>query len=123
MQFESIICLILGGSLGVLLRLYILKKINFQIGLSIDNIAIINIISAFLTGIFISFNYNNKLFYMFFSIGFLGCFSSFSSFIYKLFSLIEAQRYVHFIKYYIENIIYTIILFSIGYYFIKIVLN
>ncbi len=113
----------MGGSLGVLLRLYILKKIDFQIGLSIDNIAIINIISAFLTGIFISFNYNNNLLYIFLFTGFLGCFSSFSSFIYRLFSLIKTQRYIHFMKYYIENIFYAILLFSIGYYFTKIVFN
>ena len=72
-----------------MLRMFIQKNLIFNIGFNIQNISIVNFISSFFLGILVAFNYidNGKL--LLFYSGFLGCFSTFSSFIYQLFVLFQ----------------------------------
>jgi len=114
--FKSIFYLISGGTLGVLLRLYLIRKMHFKLGLALNNTSIINIISSFLVGIYIAFDFTGKNTSLFFLTGFLGCFSTFSSFIIHLFTLVKQEKYKQFLNYYIEVIIYSILLFSVGYF-------
>ena len=123
MIIESFFYLLIGGTLGVLLRLFLIGKINFTIGLSLNNISIINIISSFFAGIYIALNFSNKSINLFFLTGFLGCFSTFSSFITYLFSLLKEEKYKQFLNYYVEVVIYSILLFSIGYFSTKNIFN
>ena len=115
MLFESFFYLIIGGTLGVLLRLYLVRKIYFKLGLALNKISIINIISSFLVGIYLALDFTNNNISLFFLTGFLGCFSTFSSFIIHLFTLIKEEKYKQFLNYYIEVLIYSILLFSLGY--------
>ena len=50
-----------------------------------NNILIVNVLASLFLGIFEGLNITNKNLILFFSVGFLGCLSTFSSFIYQLF--------------------------------------
>ncbi len=123
MRFNSLIYLLLGGTIGVLSRLFVLKKYENKVGLTINNIAKVNLISSFLAGIYIALNIDNHSIFLFFSIGFLGCFSTLSSFIFYLFSLLKEKKYIKFITHYTEVIFYSILLFCIGHFTTKIIIN
>ena len=123
MRLESVIYLLSGGTLGVLLRLIIVKKIDYKFGLTINNISTVNLISGFLVGIYIALNITSNNILLFFLIGFLGCFSTFSSFIFHLFILLKEQKYSQFIQHYIEIIIYSTLIVCLGYFTTKIIFN
>ena len=123
MRLESVIYLLSGGTLGVLLRLIIVKKFDYQFGLTINNISKVNLISGFFVGIYIALNITSNNILLFFLIGFLGCFSTFSSFIFHLFILLKEQKYSQFIQHYIEIIIYSTLMVCLGYFTTKIIFN
>ena len=120
MSSESLIYLILGSTLGVFSRLLITKKVD---KLARKNILKVNLIASFFTGIYIALNIIDYRAFLFLSVGFLGCFSTFSSFIFHLFTLLQEQKYVHFFKYYIETLIFSFLLVFIGYFLTKIIFN
>ena len=94
---------------------------NFKksIGFDIQNISIVNFLSSFLLGILVALNFiNNEVLVLFYS-GFLGCFSTFSSFIYQLFDLFLKRKFLRLFFHYIEVIIFSFLLFYLGYFLIK----
>jgi len=74
----------------------ILIKNNFKkrIGFDIQNTSIINFLSSFFLGILVALNFINNEILVLFYIGFLGCFSTFSSFIYQLFILFRKRKFL-----------------------------
>ena len=122
MSFESIIYLILGGSCGVLCRLFILRIGSNIFGLRLENFLVVNLISSLLVGIYMALNISSYRICLIFSVGFLGCFSTFSSFIFHLFTLIKKRRYYQFFKYYINALICSFLLFLMGYFITKVIL-
>ena len=109
MDLDKVIIILFGGTLGLILRLLIKKISYFNYSL------IVNVLSSLFLGIFVAFNPTNKNLILFFSVGFLGCFSTFSSFIYQLFKLIQRGKYVSFVVYYIEVLGLTYLFFCLGY--------
>ena len=110
-----------GAILGANFRFLIYKKLE-QSNLNKEFIIlVINTLSSFLLGFFISFF--NKLNYLtfsyqivlFFSIGFLGSFSSFSTFIYDLFDLSIEFKFSRALKILIISLAFGIIALSIGF--------
>ena len=57
---------------------------NFKktVGFDIQNTSIVNFLASFLLGILVALNFTNTKILVLFYSGFLGCFSTFSSFIY-----------------------------------------
>ena len=94
MDITSIIILLFGSTLGLLMRMFIQKKLKINIGFNIQNTSIVNFIASFFLGILVELNFtnNNKLFL--FYTGFLGCLSTFSSFIYELFVLFKQRKII-----------------------------
>ena len=93
-----------------------LKK---TIGFDIQNTSIVNFLSSFFLGILVALNFiNNELLVLFYS-GFLGCFSTFSSFIYQLFILFKKRKFLRLFFHYIEVIIISFLFFYLGYFLIK----
>ena len=121
MSIELIIYLIFGGTLGVLSRLFITRKNNLKLQLKGDNFSTVNFISSFMTGIYIALDISSKKIILFFSIGFLGCFSTFSSFIFYLFTLLKEQKYMQFLKFYFFSLINSFLLVFVGFFVIKII--
>jgi len=87
LDFSSIFILLFGSTFGLIIRIFIQNNFKKSIGFDIQNTSIVNFLSSFFLGILVALNFiNNEILVLFYS-GFLGCFSTFSSFIYQLFNL------------------------------------
>jgi len=119
LDFSSISIILLGSTFGLILRILIQNKFKKRIGFDIQNTSIINFISSFFLGILVALNFiNNQILVLFYS-GFLGCFSTFSAFIYQLFVLFKKRKFLSLFLHYIEVIIFSFLFFYLGYFLIK----
>jgi len=99
--------------------MHIQNNFKKSIGFDIQNTSIVNFLSSFLLGILVALNFMNNEILVFFYSGFLGCFSTFSSFIYQLFILFKKRKFLRLFLHYIEVIIFSFLFFYLGYFFIK----
>ncbi|WP_041484732.1 FluC/FEX family fluoride channel [Prochlorococcus marinus] len=119
MDFSSISIILICSTLGLILRIYIQNNFKKSIGFNIQNTSIVNFLSSFVLGILVALNFmNNEILVLFYS-GFLGCFSTFSSFIYQLFILFKKRKFLRLFFHYIEVIIFSFLFFYLGYFFIQ----
>ena len=119
MDFSSITIILLASTFGLTLRIIIQNNFKKSIGFDIQNTSIINFLSSFLLGILVALNFiNNEILVLFYS-GFLGCFSTFSSFIYQLFDLFKKRKFLKLFFHYIEVIIFSFLFFYLGYLLVK----
>ena len=119
MDSSSIGPIIIGSTFGLILRIFIQNNFKKSIGFDIQNTSIVNFISSFFLGILVALNFiNNELLVLFYS-GFLGCFSTFSSFIYQLFDLFKKRKFLRLFFHYIEVIIFSFLFFYLGYFLIQ----
>ena len=120
MDLDSIGYVLLGSTVGLLLRTFIQYKVKIETGFYINNTSIVNILASFFLGIFLALNPINQNLLLLFYVGFLGCFSTFSSFIYDLFVLFQSKQFVRLFFHYIEVIVLSFLFFYLGYYLIQI---
>ena len=121
MNITSIIFILSGSTFGLILRTFIQKNIQINAGFNIQNTSIVNFIASFSLGIFLALNHNiSSLLLLFFS-SFLGCFSTFSSFIYQLFVLFQKRKFMRLFFHYFEVIILSFMCFYLGYYLMQII--
>ena len=119
MDFSSIGIILLGSTVGLILRLLIQNNFKKSIGFDIQNISIVNFLSSFFLGILVSLNFiNNEILMLLYS-GFLGCFSTFSSFIYQLFILFKKRKFLRLFFHYIEVIVFSFLFFYLGFFLIQ----
>jgi len=119
LDFSSISIILLGSTFGLILRIFIQNNFKERIGFDIQNTSIVNFLSSFLLGILVALNFiNNELLVLFYS-GFLGCFSTFSSFIYQLFDLFMKRKFLRLFFHYIQVIIFSFLFFYLGYFLIQ----
>ena len=119
MDLSEIGIILLGSTLGLILRIFIQNNLKINIGFDIQNTSIVNFLSSFLLGILVALNFiNNEILVLFYS-GFLGCFSTFSSFIYQLFILFKKRKFLRLFFHYIEVIIFSFLFFYLGYFLIQ----
>ena len=107
---------LLGSTFGIILRLFIKYKVKKKTTFYFNNSLIVNVLSSLFLGFFIGLNPTNKNLSFFFYVGFLGCFSTFSSFIYELFNLVQKRKYISLIIYYMELLLLSFLFFCIGNY-------
>ena len=122
MDFHSIRIVLLGSTLGLILRITIQNNLKINLGFDIQNISIVNFIGSFFLGIFVALNFSNNNLLMLFYAGFLGSFSTFSSFIYQLFILFQKRKFLSLFFHYLEVMFIAFILFYLGYFLIKFLL-
>ena len=111
----------LGSMLGANTRFEFQNKLEkFHLGNGLV-ILIINTFASFSLGLFLSilekfssFNYSYQL-VLFFSIGFLGSLSTFSSFVYELFDLCMQLKFLKALKVSISSVSLGIISFAFGF--------
>ncbi len=120
MDLSSIGLVLFGSTFGLIFRILIQNKFRRNKGLDIQNTSIVNFIASFFLGILVALNFINNEFLLLFYAGFLGSFSTFSSFIYQLFVLLQKRKFLTLIFYYIEVIIVAFILFYLGFFLIQI---
>ena len=102
-----------------MLRIFLQNNFKKSIGFDIQNISIVNFLASFFLGILVALNFiNNEKLVLIYS-GFLGCFSTFSSFIYQLFILFKKRKFVRLFFHYIEVIVFSFLFFYLGYFLIK----
>ena len=119
MDFSSIGIVLFGSTFGLILRICIQNNFKKSIGFDIQNTSIVNFLSSFFLGILVALNFiNNEILVLFYS-GFLGCFSTFSSFIYQLFDLFRKRKFLRLFLHYIEVIIFSFLFFYLGYLLIQ----
>ena len=111
--------ILLGSTLGIILRIFIQNNLKINIGFDIQNTSIVNFLSSFFLGILVALNFiNNEILVLFYS-GFLGCFSTFSSFIYQLFILFKKRKFLRLFFHYNVVIILSFLFFYLGYFVIQ----
>ena len=116
LDITSIFIVLFGSTFGLIFRMFIQNNLKINVGFNIQNTSIVNLISSFILGILVSLNFLNNNILLLFYIGFLGCFSTFSSFIYQLLVLFQKRKFMRLFFHYIEVIILSFISFYIGYY-------
>ena len=99
--------------------MFIQNNLKINVGFNIQNTSIVNLISSFILGILVSLNFLNNNILLLFYIGFLGCFSTFSSFIYQLLVLFQKRKFMRLFFHYIEVIIISLLCFYLGYFLIQ----
>ena len=119
MDITSIILVLFGSTLGLTLRMFIQNNIKINIGINIQNTSIVNFISSFLLGILVALNFSNNKLLSLLYVSFLGCFSTFSSFIYQLFTLLMKGKFERLFFHYIEVMFFSFLFFYLGYFVIK----
>ena len=118
MDFSSIGLIFIGSTFGLKLRIFIQNNCKKNIGLDIQNSSIVNFIASFFLGILVALNFiNNDILLLFYS-GFLGSFSTFSSFIFQLFILFKEKKYLRLFFHYIEVIVISFLFFYLGYFLV-----
>ena len=115
MDISSIGVVLIGSSFGLIFRILIQNTFAINIGFDIQNTSIVNFIASFFLGILVALNFANNDILLLFYIGFLGCFSTFSSFIYQLFVLFQQRKFIRLFFHYIEVILLSFICFYLGY--------
>ena len=121
MDFSSISIILIGSTFGLILRLFIQNNLKINVGFNIQNTSVVNLISSFFLGILVSLNFLNNNILLLFYTGFLGCFSTFSSFIYQLFVLFQKRQFMRLFFHYIEVILLSFICFYLGFCLLKII--
>ena len=116
MQLDNVINILAGSTLGFIARMYIKYISGREKIFTYNTILIVNVLASLFLGIFVSLNITNKNLILFFYVGFLGCLSTFSSFIYQLFHLIQERKYFKLLLYYTEVFLLSFSFFCLGYF-------
>ena len=119
MDFNSIGLILIGSTFGLILRILIQNNFKKKIGFEIQNTSIVNFIASFFLGVLVALNIMNNHLLLLFYTGFLGSFSTFSSFIYQLFILFKKGKFLRLFLHYIEVIILSLLLFTLGYFLVQ----
>ena len=121
MDITSIIFILFGSTFGLILRTIIQNNLKINTGFNIQNTSVVNFAASFLFGILLALDLNNNKLLLLFYIGFLGCFSTFSSFIYQLFVLFKERQFMRLFFHYLEVIILSLVCFYLGYFLMQII--
>ena len=116
MELDGIIHILAGSTFGLIVRMFLKHISGREKVFSSNNILIVNVLASLFLGIFVSLNITNKNLILFFYVGFLGCLSTFSSFIYQLFNLIQERKYLKLLLYYTKVLVLSFLLFCLGYF-------
>ena len=123
MELDGIIHILAGSTFGLIVRMFLKHISGREKVFSSNNILIVNVLASLFLGIFVGLNITNKNLILSFYVGFLGCLSTFSSFIYQLFHLLQEKKYLKFLLYYAEVFVLSFLFFCLGYFIILIFIN
>ena len=121
MDITSISIVVLGSTFGLIIRMFIQNNLNINKGFNIQSTSIVNFIASFFLGILVGLRFIDDKILLLFYTGFLGSFSTFSSFVYQLFVLFQKRKFIRLFFHYIEVIILSFLCFYLGYFLIEII--
>ena len=116
MDLISIFIVLIGSTFGLILRIYIQNNFKIKIGFNIQNTSIVNFLASFFLGILVALNLTNNYILLLLTTSYLGCFSTFSTFVYNLFILFKKKKFLSLVLHYIEVIVLSFIFFYLGYF-------
>tara|TARA_X000001036_G_scaffold218162_1_gene204222 strand:- start:635 stop:1006 length:372 start_codon:yes stop_codon:yes gene_type:complete len=116
LELDGFIYILAGSTIGLSVRMFIKYISGKDKTFYSNNILIVNVLASLFLGIFEGSNIANKNLILFIFVGFLGCLSTFSSFIYQLFNLIREKKYLILLIYYAEVILLSFLFFCLGYF-------
>jgi len=116
LELDGVIHILAGSTLGLIVRMFIKYISGREKVFSFNNILVVNVLASLFLGILACLNITNKNLILFFSVGFLGCLSTFSSFIYQLFNFIQERKYLSLLFYYAEVLVLSFLFFCLGYF-------
>ena len=119
LNFSSIGIILIGSTVGLSSRIFIQNNFKKKLGFDIQNTSIVNFISSFFLGILVALNLSSNNLLLLFYVGFLGCFSTFSSFVYQLFNLFMKGKFQRLFFHYIEVVFFSFLFFYLGYFIIQ----
>ena len=119
MEFNSISFVFLGSTFGLIIRMFIQNNLKINIGFNIQSTSIVNFIASFFLGILVALKFIDHKILLLFYTGFLGSFSTFSSFVYQLFVLLQKRKFMRLFFHYIEVVIISLLCFYLGYFIIQ----
>tara|TARA_B100000131_G_C17909245_1_gene529661 strand:+ start:303 stop:692 length:390 start_codon:yes stop_codon:yes gene_type:complete len=96
--FQTFLLLSIGSILGANIRMEIMDRFKNKYFIKGSDIMFINLIASFILGFVVGlyeknfYLINNNNFILFFNIGFLGSFSTFSSFLFQIFMKVRARK-------------------------------
>jgi CrcB protein len=122
---QVILAIAFGGALGAVLRYLLNNSIEFWFGSAFPyGILFINILGCFLMGVFVSLFANfwepGQPLKMFFTVGLLGAFTTFSAFSLDTFLLIEKGAFLEAGLYIFMSVFFTIASLMAGMFLIKV---
>ena len=123
MELEGILHILAGSTFGLIVRMFIKYISGREKMFYSNNILIVNVLASLFLGILVGLDLTNKNLILFFSVGFLGSLSTFSSFIYQLFYLIQKRKYLRLFIYYVQVIVLSFLFFYLGYFITLIYVN
>lgn len=107
------LCVVLGGALGSTTRFFLGKRFASRYHHVPIGTFILNVSGAFLLG-FVTGSDISQLLYGLFAEGFLGAYTTFSTFMYEDFVLLQNNRFLSAIIYIIATLIFGLAAFSCG---------
>ena len=119
LNFSSIGIILIGSTVGLSSRIFIQNNFKKKLGFDIQNTSIVNFISSFFLGILVALNLSSNNLLLLFYVGFLGCFSTFSSFINQLFNFFLKGKFQRLFFHYIEVLFFSFLFFYLGYFIIE----
>lgn len=119
---KNCLCIILGGGLGAVLRYLVTHMLNRYLNLEHWATFWVNITGCFLIGILgeIFINFNSPM-TMFLIVGFVGSYTTFSTFEYENISLIAKEKYIEFLRYSIFSCLFGFIAVACGFQLAQII--
>ena len=118
---NSVFLVGLGGAIGVLTRYWIGMQCSFVRFQFINSVLLVNILGAFFIGVVARYLqlYEYPQLKLIFVIGFLGGFTTFSTYILDLLTFIQNQQWVSAIWYFLVSNGLGVLFFILGYYSLK----
>ena len=123
MELDSVIHILAGSTVGLIIRMFIKYIFRKDKVFFYNDILIVNVLASLFLGFLLGLKLTNKNLILFFSVGVLGCLSTFSSFIYQLFRLIQERKYLSLLLYYAEVFVLSFLFFCLVYFITLIRIN
>jgi fluoride exporter len=109
----NVFCIAVGGFFGAISRYYLSGFLNRKYGVMPIGTLIVNIFGSFLLGLLIGIDLNQYVYHLL-GVGFLGAFTTFSTFMVEVIGLYESKSSKSMIVYLVTSIVLGLVFAFVG---------